>query len=252
MDAKERHELKDNDLAEFLNNFGEWWSKNGNFTMIVVILALAGWFGYRYINQTRALANEHAWADLAATTSPTGYRGIADEYDDFPSIRAQALLRGADQFHQQANKLVQEDNEGGMSPDEALDSAQSLYKRVLDADELPVFRANAALGLANVAETRGDFEAAAGYWDQAKQIADEARLSAIVTQAQIRMDMIESLQTPIIFGEPVPEEAPSEEAADEVTANDPATDAAADELDAAPASPAEPGAVDVAPADPGS
>lgn len=250
MDANERHELKDNDLAEFLNNFGEWWTKHGNTALFIVTAALVIFVGYRFYNQKQSQDMENAWADLAATSYPNSYRGLAEDYANYPAVRAQALLRGAELFHKQAAKLVLEENAqdtggtgdagdqtggqtGVMSVQESLDSAQAMYQQVLDSDSLPVFRANAALGLANVAETRGDWDAAAEYWALAKQLAEQARLDAIATQAQIRMDMLDSLKRPIIFGEPEPQtSAAAQTVTDETVAT---TDSVDDTPTAVPA-----------------
>ena len=65
MDSKGRHELKDNDLAEFLENFGDFWSRHGNGIMVAVTLFLVVWIGLRYYNSTQAQSHENAWADLA-------------------------------------------------------------------------------------------------------------------------------------------------------------------------------------------
>lgn len=251
MDAKERHELKDNDLAEFLQNFGEFWNRHGNSISVVILVVLAAWIGLRFYNNIQATNHENAWADLSSTTTPQGYRERAKENTGLAALPQLALLRGAEQYHQQAIQLDNEDtkNAGGasgmMSAEDSLKNAQALYQQVLDSKADPVYRANATVGLANVAETRGDFTAAKDYWTQAQKIAGDARLGAIVAQAQVRIAMLDELAQPIVFGTPVdPVESPAENAD-----TPPAPDAAGNaDTQAAPAEAADPAA---APADQG-
>ena len=266
MDAKERHELKDNDLAEFLENFGAFWDKHGNKISVFILIVVVGWFGLKYYSGTQANRHENAWADLASTTIPQGYRERAKENAGIPGLSNLALLRGAEAYHQQAVKLGNEevDPESGlMSAAESLDNAEAMYKQVLDSNIDPVYRANAAVGLANVEETRHDFKAANGYWTQAEQIAQEARLSAIAVQARIRLTLLDDLAKPIIFADPKPVSAPIEDTPSETdTAVEPDAQAPAVEVPATPAVeetaapavevPATPAAEDTAaPADPG-
>jgi len=204
MDAKERHELKDNDLAEFIQNFGEFWGKSGNLIMIVVMLSLAGFVGMRWYTNEQVKGHDNAWSDLAISSTPNSYRNTAEDAQDYPAVQAQALLRGAWMFHEQA--LTLEAESGGedtkvMSVEESLTNAEAMYKQLLESDHLPVFRANAALGLANVAETLRDFEAAKGYWIKAKEIAEGAQLGVIATQAQVRLDLIGSISEPIVLAD---------------------------------------------------
>ena len=210
MDSKERHELKDNDLAEFLENFGDFWSRHGNGIMVAVTIFLVAWIGIRYYNNTWARGQENAWADLSATTTPQGYRERAKESAGIPAVPQLALLRGAEAYHRQAIQLEQEtggkEDTGVMSAEESLDAAEAMYRQVLDSDADPVFRANAAVGLANAAETRQDFKAAGEYWAKAKKIAEQARLATIAAQAKVRMGLLDELTRPIVFAEPKAED----------------------------------------------
>ncbi len=248
MDSKERHELKDNDLAEFLENFGEFWGKHGNGIMVAVTICLVAWIGLRYYNNTQVKGHENAWADLSATTTPQGYRERAKENAGIAAVPQLALLRGAETYHKQAIQLDQEttgEGDGGvMSSKESLDSAEAMYKQVLESDTDAIFRANAAAGLANVAETRQDFQAAGDHWAMAKQIAEEARLTTIATQAEIRMGLLEDLTKPIVFADPEVEVEPQSnavESTDQTDLTTQAIDAAAPAEAEASAAPANPG-----------
>lgn len=256
MDAKERHELKDNDLAEFLQNFGEFWNKHGNSISVAILVVLVAWIGLRFYSNMQATSHENAWADLASTSTPNGYRERAREDTGFGAIREIALLRGAEQYHQQAIKIESdkaagsEQNPGVMSAEDSLKNAEAMYQQVLDSKSDPVFLANAAVGLANVAETRGDFDAAEKYWTRAEKIATDAKLGAIAAQAKIRLGMLDELKQPIVFGNAVEStDTTSDDTASEASADDAGTDVATDAVNtAAPAEASEPAA---APADPG-
>ena len=128
-------------------------------------------------------------------------------------------------------------NLGLISAEDSLDNAETMYKQVLESDADPVFRANAAVGLANVAETCNDFEAANVYWTQADSIAKEASLNAISAQAQVRLSLLEELAKPIIFADPLelPAPAPETEATPDTEAD--ATVAPATDDVVAPADP---------------
>ncbi len=255
MDAKERHELKDNDLAEFLQNFGEFWNKHGNSISVVILVVLVAWIGLRFYNNMQATSHENAWADLASTTTPSGYRERAREDSGFGAIQEIALLRGAEKYHQQAIKIQDEDGTGAqttpgvMSADDSLKNAEAMYRQVLDSKSDPVFLANAAVGLANVAETKGDFTAAEQYWTRAEKLANDAHLGAIAAQAKVRLGMLDELKQPIVFGVSVQSQpATPEDTTTGSPADDTGTAAEADpSADAAEAS--EPAAV--TPADPG-
>ena len=70
MDTQHRHELKENDLAEFLENFGEWWNKHGTVAMLILLFLVGGFLGYRLLRARAIDQREAAWRDLANTTKP--------------------------------------------------------------------------------------------------------------------------------------------------------------------------------------
>ena len=125
-----------------------------------------------------------------------------------------------------------------MSAGDSLEAAEEMFSQVLSSDAPAPYQANAAVGLANVAETRGDFDAAAKHWDKAKIIADESNLTTISTLVDLRIGMLDDLKRPIIFGESdesfdfsedaADDEAAAAEAATEATAQ---ADQAADQTD---------------------
>ncbi|RMH11712.1 MAG: hypothetical protein D6698_15995 [Gammaproteobacteria bacterium] len=252
MDAKERHELKDNDLAEFLQNIGEFWGKHGNSISVVILVVVAAWVGMRLYTNMQATQHENAWADLSSTSTPAGFRERASEHADDPALSALALLRGADLYLQQAISLDYETGSSesettnpGMSADDSLNHAEKMYRQVLDGDYDLVFRANAAVGLANVAETRGDFQTAKEHWTLVEQLATQANLPVMIALAETRLDMIDELQRPIVFA--------TEQADTQSSISDPgASEAAVEPTPSSPNTESETNSTSATPADPGS
>lgn len=214
MDSKERHELKDNDLAEFLENFGAFWNRHGNAISTVFFVAVVAWvlwfglpaldwYGLQSLRKTSAQTIERTWGDLAVITTPQGYRELARETKGHPGVEYVSLLRGAEAYHEEALKITDQQTEEDsdvMSPEESLASAMKMYKEVLDAKDAAVpFKANAAAGLANVSETMKDFDAAKQYWTQAQQLAEQGRLSALEAEAKARLRLVTELARPIVF-----------------------------------------------------
>lgn len=224
MDAEHRHELKENDLAEFLANIGPWWAKYGNRLLAVVLALAVGLAAIRWVQSDRATAREQAWRDLADTTSPDGYRAVAQSHAD-PSVQALAYLRGADLLLARASAPRQDqaktqpapatDGSTPPAPDETdtsvdLENAALMYQQVLDnAQAHTIFKLNARLGLAAVAENRSDWSQAKRQYDE---IIDEAAggHGAIAHRARTRSAMLDQLKKPVAFRiDPAPTPSPN-------------------------------------------
>ncbi|MFW6058662.1 MAG: tetratricopeptide repeat protein [Phycisphaeraceae bacterium] len=219
MDSEERHELKENDLAEFFRNFGEWWSQYGNYVLIVVILLAAGITGYNFYHSRVTQRHEQAWTDLAVATSPEGFAQVAEAHDD-PVVQALAQLRAADLYRRRAigryEPIEQPDvtldeqgtldglegeTEAQADPAEDLAQAAALYQRVLeqDAQRVPtVYRVNALLGLGAVLESEKNWDDAREQYDRAAELAGEA-LPQLAAQARQRRELLDELRRPIAF-----------------------------------------------------
>ncbi|MFA9476714.1 hypothetical protein ACERK3_00265 [Phycisphaerales bacterium AB-hyl4] len=204
MDSEERHELKENELAEFFSNFGEWWEKYGNIVLLVLVLGAGSFAGYRLYNHWTYGAQQAAFGELAATSSVQGYALVAEEHRQ-PTVRSLAYLRGGDLALDAAVRPqdeADEDNDTGMaamSRDEALDRAQAMYSRALETARQAPFRVNALIGLAQVAETRDDWEQAVTHYREAEQLATDAHLPGLARQANQRQALIEQLRQPVVF-----------------------------------------------------
>ncbi len=218
MDSQERHELKENDLERFLTHFGEWWSQYGVSTLAIIAAIAAVFAGYQLINKWRVEAHENAWAELALQTSPESYRRVAESYSD-PVVQSLAYLRGGDLFLEKALAPTGSGESGAAEPDAdaadgpaanppagaassgtPLDDAAWMYEQAIAASDHRVYRLNAMLGLAAVAESRRDWQGARERYEQViREAGDE--FPAIAAQAERRLGLLESVSRPIVLSD---------------------------------------------------
>lgn len=221
MDSEHRHELQQNDLAEFIANFKEWWQEHGMRTLltILVIVAVASlWVSHK--SSVKA-AHDRAWGDLYQATSPEALRNVADSHDDV-GIRLMARLRAGDLALSQVvlpdsarsgqvaevdlpeteNQLTDQQRQ------QLIDTAQEDYQAVLEhPGAADVMKLNALLGLASVAEMRGSWDEARSRYDAAIEIAGN-RYQRIAAVAEARAAAIDRIARPVIFApelEPEPQ-----------------------------------------------
>jgi hypothetical protein len=215
MDADHRHELKENDLAEFITHFGEWWQKHGTKLTLIVLVIVAAYAGKRLIDARSSTAMEQAWGDLATSTSPESYQFVAQSHD-IPAVRALANLRGADLLLAQV--AVPPDDEpnaqaatadappNDADPEKALLDAAAMYQRVIDDPSIDLaFKLNAHLGLAAVAESFQQWDQAQQHYNTVLNLAGPA-YTAIANRTQTRLGMLDRLDKPVVFA-PDPEPA---------------------------------------------
>ena len=222
MDSQHRHELQQSDLANFLTHFGEWWRKNGLRTLLILLVVVGGTFIYRMRLTRVEQAHDAAWYDLSQATSADQYRGVARSHD-LPAIHAVAHLRAGDWALRKAlapdNPLdaVAAGGEGGVTP-KPVDTAEQRRKRLLDGAEQDfqavldypaahlTLKLNAWLGLAAVAESRGEWGKANEIYDkvQAEAGAGQERISRLAAGHAAALDRV---QEPVIFS-PEPPELP--------------------------------------------
>lgn len=209
MDTQHRHELKENDLAEFLENFGEWWNKHGTVAMLILLFLVGGFLGYRLLRARATDQREAAWRDLANTTKPGIFRTVAEMSDD-PVVRAVAYLRGADLLVSETSQQAYGDSDSAdlkAQQQRNLDEAEDLYRKVLevaDAEQISdLFRLNAWLGLASVYEDRRSFDKAAELYQKVQEQAGPAN-PALAANAKARTAMLGKLAIPVVFSPPLP------------------------------------------------
>ena len=214
MDSEHRHELQENDLRESLSNWRELWSKYGTPITVAVLVVVVAFAGYRLYGTYTSSKREAAWQELAQTSSPEGLAQVAEQHS-IKAVRMLALLRAADLHLEQAIFVAEpaagegEDGDNGESAVQALrpaeieeqkqrlTRAETMYQRVLEEAEAAEFRVNALLGLAAVAESREQWDAASDRYTQAQELGEQGELPRIVAIADHRRNLLDKLRLPV-------------------------------------------------------
>jgi len=194
MDNQERHDLKQNELAEALGNFGEFWKKYGNAVMIFITLVVVAIAGYRLYSSHQRAQFESSWADLAEAPSPFAKADVGATAA-FASTRAMGHLNAADLYLKES--LTPPSGDGlATTPAESLDLAAEHYALVLEEDVHEAFALNAKLGLAVVAEGKGELDKAAAGFEEVIQLAGDV-YPAHAAAARAHLALRERLENPI-------------------------------------------------------
>jgi len=191
-------DLDRNDLEAALANASELWDKFGTKTTIVVLVAALSFMSWRLYSTWTQSSRESALTELAVETTPAGFRRIADDYAD-PAVKARALLAGGDTALAEAVRLDPTDD--AETRGQTLDEAVVLYQRVLDLDAADVYRVNAHLGLAAVAESREQWDAARDRYAAAADTAGDS-LAYLAGLARSRADRLDDFRRPVAFAPP--------------------------------------------------
>lgn len=215
MDSKHRHELEQNDLQAFFTHFGSWWEKHGTRTLLIVLIVSGVLVGATVYRQSVDQTLNAAWTDLAANEEPNGLRAVASEHD-LPEVQALAQLGAADVFLKNALTETDADKKQQMLRD-----AADLYDQAMHNQEVhKVYRFNAMLGRASIAESMKDWDAARSHYETL--IAQADQYPVILSLAKGRLSMLDQIQQPVVLG-PDPEPAPESTETDAKTNAEPDT-----------------------------
>lgn len=202
MDSEERHELQENELAEFFKNFGEFWNKYGTWIVGVIAAVAIVFAAYNFITQRAEAARQTAWLDLYGAVTYESYQLVAEQHSGNPAVVAVANLRGADLLLAQANEPTRGDDDdatsGVLGRDESLDTAADMYQKALDAAPDVVYRLNALEGLGVVAESRYELDKARQRYEAIIKEAGEGYPSWR-GRAEQRLAWLSKLNGPVEF-----------------------------------------------------
>ena len=250
-------------------DFLEFLQKWGMHALLVVALIFLAYRGWQWLEQRRVSHIGEAFRQLeaagaASEASPSSLLQIAEDFKGVRGVPYLARLKAADAWmvairrgvHPGAVVLTDGslENPDDLLDDDAralyLDNASREYRAVRtqaagDA-KLSIYEINALYGLAAVEESRGDYDAAKGYYEELRQVAQAAGLTPHPTIAQERIDSIDEIQNaPELYAKAdlpilpwnVPEEEP--ETPDDAGQGEDAGDEGADEAGAVPPDDAE-------------
>lgn len=262
MDAEHRHELKTNELADWLKQTPEYLKKNAN-TIIGIALIVVGLVTWPMFSRWRA-ASDYAKAasvaeaidslqrDLgnlmqsaqkdtqarldaasAVNVSNKALQEQAQKVND-PNLKALALMKAAQGIRTEllwrAETIAVQDIEAKTQ------QAQTLYQQALDVAVNPTLRAMAQFGLGLCAEQLGQRDQAVSIY-QAIIKEPSYATTHFPTLAQRRLDHIDKNMAAVVFAPAPAETTPAPEAPAEMMAApaEPAMEPAAP----TPAAPAE-------------
>lgn len=231
MKAKRRHELKSNELVEWLRHLPEFWRRNfRTMIYIAVVLVITGvvayfkWYQKRARTRQQRITASQFISELgqskyrAASSASRGedasarllevaslLEGVAGQSED-DGLTALALIKRGEalrsELHYRAFSLEEEAAKGQIR------QARRCYRRALDkAGSDANLAATAKFGLGLCAEELGDFERAEGFY---REVAEYEGTAAAV-QARHRLETMAEYKEEIFFPEIVePPEEPEE------------------------------------------
>jgi len=225
MKSEERHELKTNELAQWLSNLPQWAKKNLKtiiYICVVAALVLGVFFWKNYQKNvvtaqnkasfTQALSNiamrkmQIQSAQSQGQQAPVSLLQSAERLQAFvtknsknPQIAILALIKRGDTIRGDLHFTTEQlgDDQLSTQISRAEQSYQQAIERI-DPNAAPTLMAKAKLGLGLCQEERGNFEQAGEIYNQ---IIADPRLKPTVAavQAQRRLKTIEDYKNTVVF-----------------------------------------------------
>jgi hypothetical protein len=236
MDARRRHQLKDNTLASGLEGLPGFYRRYGNQILIVVIFLLLAFIFIRSrlgsardreaqsrfsLSNARSMFTQLAQmpiermrpegvAAMRQTISLQAEQAVDDvlSHSKDPAIRANALLARGDLNWRLANfpELPGADTQPalkyGKTPEDLLAAAEHAYQQVVSAQPAspPAAVCSAWFGLAKIAENRRQWDVAQQYYQNI--LTEPSTPEAVAGEATAALKMLQKIQQPIYTGNP--------------------------------------------------
>lgn len=206
MDSRERHELKQSELAEFVTHFWPWCKKHGPNTLLVILIFVSIYVGVQWYRTRHVRALTEAWSAYniaVADRQAKSLERVARDYEDMPALRSMALLNAADMLLGQVvfgRRDTEEQNaDESVSRRSDLERAGLLYKQVIDGGEPVLMVLNAHFGLAAVQETVGEFGLAQEQYAAAAKFARQSGYEAVAERAEFAATGVDRLSRPVVL-----------------------------------------------------
>lgn len=209
---KDRAGLDESRINEEFRDFLLKW---GPRLLIVIALVALAFSGRRFLNQKAEERTDEAFVQLALatsseSTSPDTLLALADQYGDVGAVAHLARLTAAEAYLGSVRRGVvigaRPDQAGGFPEEELLDDelrasylaqARQAFEQVSSAQEAAdVLKVRAWMGLAAVAESAGELDAAREHYQRAAELDRAAGYGAMAEVAQARIASLDALTSP--------------------------------------------------------
>ncbi|MFM7050610.1 MAG: hypothetical protein ACKOYN_00545 [Planctomycetota bacterium] len=219
-DRKRLGQVQTQDLTESRINedFVHWLKTSGSNILLVVLLAACAVLGYNWWQRKNVEKTSAAWSDLSKATLPEAFEQLAKDHAEVPQAAMIALLQAGDLRLNQIRTGILTPAQGetpAVPLDEAgrkiaLDAADENYAKAAEiATKVAGSRENGAMvvvpslfGRAAIAESRGDFEGARKFLDDAAAVAGD-RWTRLAEVAKVRAGQKNALASAM----PLPKQA---------------------------------------------
>jgi hypothetical protein len=212
MDRDRLKDIQTADLSDSQVNedFVHWLKTKGPTYLLVVMVVIVGYLFYIRYQSSQAQHQGEAWvafAEARVSGLPASFEDIAASYGEIGALRQLGLLGAADGYLKAVvlNQTLGNDanNTDSLTQEDRtfyLQKADALYAKVVADDDSnatnTLFAVGGLSGRAAVAEANGDIESARKYYESIITRAG-AQYPALATQAQSRIDSLESLSASI-------------------------------------------------------
>ncbi len=235
MDSEHRHELKSNELVDFLTHFPEFLKKNANMIIgiTLIVVGIISWPLLSNMSEQKAIAEQSQVAQSiqllgrnigkafeAYSGNPEQLNPALDtilanadelinltDQTDNPDLMALAYIKAGQAFRMELH--LKKEVVSAELIDTQTQKAQQAYEKAENIAVLPTMKAMAKFGLGLCAEERGQTQQAADLYTEI--VNDEIfAVTIFPKQAQLRLDAIEDNAESFTFvqaPEPVIEEA---------------------------------------------
>lgn len=195
LQSEELEALGEDELLVTWQKFKEWWSKNGHWLLLGILLVVSIWTGKRFLDARAEQARESYYLALERETDPIALEQAAAASTN-PMRRAQLFMRAAEYHGLQAgfSPVTEEEQQQFVS---ALERSRSAYQRALEASaDKGSFPKVIRLRLAVTAERLGEWETARALYNE---VRDQTRgvNPALYHLAGQRLVMLNRLAQPL-------------------------------------------------------
>jgi predicted negative regulator of RcsB-dependent stress response len=219
MKSEHRHELKTNELAEWLGNLPEWFREN-LITLIVLVIAIAifaGFLAWRFHSRNVQSGEHIQFTNMLDSITGIKAQIIRQQSNDMSyllltqakelqnfaaaaqndNISAFAYVKGADSIRSELHYSLDTVSKDYLT--DQINKAKSIYTQAVEKyPSNKTIKGLATFGLGLCAEELGNFDEARNVYSGIVENTDFAG-TILVNKANLRLNTIDSYEKPIVF-----------------------------------------------------